>query len=103
MVDEFRVCGHFDHPVSLPFDGETNRWFYGDICTHESTSFLSMSFDSNFSSRDRQKILHINNDDVALTRAIIEAGQLLDIEILDHLVIGSGRFVSLKERQLGFA
>jgi DNA repair protein RadC len=42
-------------------------------------------------------------DDVALTRAIIEAGKLLDISVLDHLVIGSGRFVSLKERQLGFA
>ena len=41
-------------------------------------------------------------DDVALTRGIIEAGKLLDISILDHLVIGSGRFVSLKERGLGF-
>ena len=42
-------------------------------------------------------------DDVALTRAIIEAGKLLDIAILDHLVIGSGRFVSLKEKHLAFA
>jgi DNA repair protein RadC len=41
-------------------------------------------------------------DDVALTRAIVQAGKLLDIEVLDHLVIGSGRFVSLKERGLGF-
>jgi DNA repair protein RadC len=39
---------------------------------------------------------------VALTRAIVQAGKLLDIEVLDHLVIGSGRFVSLKERGLGF-
>jgi len=61
-----------------------------------------MSFDSNVSSRDRQKILHINNDDVALTRALVEAGKLLDVEILDHLVIGNGRFVSLKERRMGF-
>lgn len=42
-------------------------------------------------------------DDVALTRALVNAGRLLDIEILDHLVIGCGRFVSLKERQLGFS
>lgn len=42
-------------------------------------------------------------DDVALTRAIIQAGKLLDIELLDHLVIGAGRYVSLKERGLGFA
>lgn len=42
-------------------------------------------------------------DDVALTRAIIQAGKLLDIDLLDHLVIGAGRYVSLKERGLGFA
>lgn len=41
-------------------------------------------------------------DDIALTRAIVEAGKLLDIEVLDHLVIGRGRYVSLKERGLGF-
>ncbi len=41
-------------------------------------------------------------DDVALTRSVREAGKLLDIELLDHLVIGAGRFVSLKERKLGF-
>jgi DNA repair protein RadC len=41
-------------------------------------------------------------DDIAITRAIVEAGQLLDIQVLDHLVIGQGRFVSLKERGLGF-
>jgi len=41
-------------------------------------------------------------EDVALTRAIVEAGRLLDIEVLDHLVIGAGRYVSHKERQLGF-
>lgn len=41
-------------------------------------------------------------DDVAITRAIVQAGKLLDVEVLDHLVIGLGRFVSLKERGLGF-
>jgi DNA repair protein RadC len=41
-------------------------------------------------------------EDVALTRSIVEAGNLLDIEVLDHLVIGKARFVSLKERELGF-
>lgn len=41
-------------------------------------------------------------DDVALTRAIVQAGKMLDIEVLDHLVIGRGRWVSLKERGLGF-
>lgn len=41
-------------------------------------------------------------EDVALTRAIIQAGNLLDVNVLDHLVIGRGRYVSLKERGLGF-
>jgi DNA repair protein RadC len=41
-------------------------------------------------------------DDVAVTRALLQAGKLLDIEVLDHLIIGQGRWVSLKERGLGF-
>ena len=42
-------------------------------------------------------------EDAAITREIVKAGALLDIEVLDHLVIGTqGRFASLKERGLGF-
>jgi len=41
-------------------------------------------------------------DDVSVTRAIVQAGKLLDVEVLDHIVIGQGRWVSLKERGLGF-
>jgi DNA repair protein RadC len=43
-----------------------------------------------------------STDDIKLTRLIIEAGKLLDIEVLDHLVIGGVRNVSLKKRGLGF-
>jgi len=42
-------------------------------------------------------------DDVAVTRAILQAGKLLDIDVLDHMVIGQGRWVSMKERGLGFS
>ena len=41
-------------------------------------------------------------EDIKLTRTVVEAGKLLDIEVLDHLVIGYGKYVSLKERGLGF-
>jgi len=41
-------------------------------------------------------------DDVAVTRAIIQAGGLLSVEVLDHIIIGGGRWVSMKERGLGF-
>ncbi len=41
-------------------------------------------------------------EDVAVTRQLVAAGGLLNIEVLDHLVIGLQRFVSLRERGLGF-
>lgn len=42
-------------------------------------------------------------EDVLVTREIVSAGKLLDVEVLDHLVIGQGRYVSMRERGLGFA
>ena len=41
-------------------------------------------------------------EDIQVTRSIVEAGLLLGVEVLDHLIIGHQRFVSLKERGLGF-
>jgi DNA repair protein RadC len=41
-------------------------------------------------------------EDVKVTRQAVEAGKLLDVELLDHLIIGSGVYTSLKERGLGF-
>lgn len=37
-------------------------------------------------------------EDVVFTRSLVEAGKLLDIEVLDHLVVGNGSFTSMKER-----
>ncbi len=42
-------------------------------------------------------------EDAALTKQLVEAGHLLGIEVLDHVVIARSGFVSLKERKLGFA
>ncbi|MGE5554481.1 MAG: RadC family protein [Betaproteobacteria bacterium] len=39
-------------------------------------------------------------EDLALTRRLVEAGKLLGIEVLDHLIVGDNRYVSLKERAL---
>jgi DNA repair protein RadC len=41
-------------------------------------------------------------EDVTVTRQIVQSGKLLDIELLDHVIIGRQRYVSLKERGLGF-
>lgn len=37
-------------------------------------------------------------EDIQITKRLAEAGSLLGIEILDHLIIGDGTFVSLKEQ-----
>lgn len=39
-------------------------------------------------------------EDIALTRKLIDSGLLLDIPVLDHIVLGYGRYVSFKERGL---
>ena len=44
-----------------------------------------------------------SHDDIEMTRQLIEAGKLLDIDVLDHIVIASQGVVSLRERGLGFA
>ena len=41
-------------------------------------------------------------EDVRVTEMVNEAGGLLDIHLLDHMVVGNGRWVSMKERGLGF-
>lgn len=47
-------------------------------------------------------------EDAALTRKVVDAGQLLDIDVLDHIIIGrpspsTSGWVSLRERRLGFS
>ena len=40
--------------------------------------------------------------DVALTAELARAGELLGVELLDHLVVGQGRWASLRRSGLGF-
>ena len=42
-------------------------------------------------------------EDVLVTRELVAAGVLLDVPVLDHLVIGQGRWVSLRQMGLGFS
>lgn len=41
--------------------------------------------------------------DVAVTRELIEAGELLDVRVFDHIIVGQGRFVSMNREGLAFA
>jgi len=43
-----------------------------------------------------------SREDVQVTEQLVQAGALLEIEVLDHLILGQQRFVSLRERGLGF-
>lgn len=41
-------------------------------------------------------------EDIRLTRTLAEAGHLLDIQLVDHLIIGGAEWRSLKDMRLGF-
>jgi DNA repair protein RadC len=41
-----------------------------------------------------------SRDDERVTRRLVEAGRLVGVEVLDHLVVGGGRWVSLARRGL---
>ncbi|MBI1881987.1 MAG: hypothetical protein HYR94_27745 [Chloroflexi bacterium] len=41
-------------------------------------------------------------EDVQVTRTVYQAGQLLGVELVDHIVVGRDCWISLKERGLGF-
>jgi DNA repair protein RadC len=43
-----------------------------------------------------------SQDDVEISKQLIEAGQLLGVEVLDHIILAHGGFVSLREQGLGF-
>jgi DNA repair protein RadC len=39
-----------------------------------------------------------SREDVEVTKRLAEAGKLMGIELLDHLIIGDGKYTSLKEK-----
>ena len=41
-----------------------------------------------------------SQEDIELTRRMVQAGEILGIEILDHLIVASERFLSMKEASL---
>ena len=41
-------------------------------------------------------------EDVSVTESLVKAGQMVDIDVLDHVIIGRQRYVSMKEKRAGF-
>ncbi|MCH8870700.1 MAG: hypothetical protein IIC85_13390, partial [Chloroflexi bacterium] len=43
-----------------------------------------------------------STEDILVTRELRTSAAMMDIELLDHIVLGQGQFVSLKDKGLGF-
>jgi DNA repair protein RadC len=43
-----------------------------------------------------------SSEDILVTRQIVDAGKLLDLEVLDHVIVSATSYASLRERGLGF-
>lgn len=41
-----------------------------------------------------------SSEDIAVTKRLVEAGEVLGIRVLDHVIFGDGTYVSLQERNL---
>jgi DNA repair protein RadC len=41
-------------------------------------------------------------EDGRVTRQLVQAGKLLGLDVLDHIIIGRQQYVSLKEKGIGF-
>lgn len=41
-----------------------------------------------------------SSEDIAITDRLVKSGQILGLDVLDHLVLGDGTFISLKEQGL---
>ncbi|GFR34896.1 RadC family protein [Thermobrachium celere] len=41
-----------------------------------------------------------SSEDINITKRLIDAGKILGIEVLDHLIIGDGKYISLKEKNI---
>lgn len=43
---------------------------------------------------------HPSKEDINITKRLIEAGKIVGIEVLDHVIIGDGSYISLKENSI---
>ena len=39
-----------------------------------------------------------SDEDIAVTKQLIEAGEIMGVEILDHIILGVNKFISLREK-----
>ena len=39
-----------------------------------------------------------SQEDMEMTKKMVDAGKIMEIAVLDHVIVGQGRYVSLKEK-----
>ena len=39
-----------------------------------------------------------SREDIAVTERLVKAGKIMDIPVLDHIILGDNKFISLKEK-----
>ena len=61
-----------------------------------SSTAASIIFVHNHPSGDPQP----SEDDIKLTKRLVEVGELLGIEVLDHIIVGDKGYISLKGKGL---
>lgn len=61
-----------------------------------SASAASVIFVHNHPSGDPEA----SEDDVGLTKRLVEAGEIMGIDVLDHIIVGDGEYISLKKEGL---
>lgn len=98
------------HVLMLNTKGEVlgvDKTFVGDLCStviHPREVFLpairksaaAVAFVHNHPSGDPTP----SKDDIDTTKKLVEAGRILGIQVWDHLVIGDGKYISFREKQL---
>lgn len=99
-----------EESILVMMDGKNN--FLGDMRLSTGTVNASLvSTREIFKTAVRQNAVYIilihnhpsgdptpSSNDISVTKKICEAGKLMDIELIDHLIIGDKRYISLKEK-----
>jgi DNA repair protein RadC len=69
------------------------REVFKDAITHSAASVVLAH---NHPSGDPEP----SEDDIKITKKLVESGKILGIDVIDHIVVGKNRFLSFKERGL---
>ena len=41
-----------------------------------------------------------SDEDISVTKRLVKAGEVMDVQVLDHIILGDGQFTSMKEKEL---